>query len=82
LRALVPSEPSGATIDFVVAEASERRRLLDEIERDLSGVSAAMERLDAGTYAQCEACGNPIGEDRLREAPFTMRCTACPSAAS
>jgi DnaK suppressor protein len=66
----------------VVAEASERRRLLDEIERDLSGVSVAMERLDAGTYTQCEACGNAIGDDRLREMPFAVRCAACPPAAS
>jgi DnaK suppressor protein len=66
----------------VVAEASERRRLLDEIERDLSGVSLAMERLEAGTYAQCDACGKPIGEDRLRESPFAVHCATCPSAAS
>jgi DnaK suppressor protein len=64
----------------VSSEASERTRLLDEIERDLSGVSAAMERLDNGIYGTCEVCAGPIDDERLRSMPLSARCSACPTA--
>jgi DnaK suppressor protein len=63
----------------VSSEAAERARLLDEIERDLSGVSAAMERLDTGIYGTCEVCAAPIDEERLRAMPLSARCAKCPA---
>jgi RNA polymerase-binding transcription factor DksA len=78
---LVGSDSVGpGSIEPVVSEASDRVRLLDEIEHDLTGVSKAMERLDAGTYAECEVCANPIGDDRLRSLPLAARCGTCPPA--
>jgi DnaK suppressor protein len=64
----------------VSSEAAERARLLDEIERDLSGVSAAMERLDNGVYGTCEVCAAPIDDERLRSMPLSARCATCPRA--
>jgi RNA polymerase-binding transcription factor DksA len=59
---------------------AERNRLFDTIERDLAGVSRAMERLDGGTYFDCESCGAPVAEDLLSESPTTSRCPNCPAA--
>lgn len=56
---------------------TDRTRLFDTIERDLSGVSRAMERLDGGTYFTCEACQAPLADDVLASSPTTSRCPSC-----
>lgn len=53
--------------------------VLTRVEADLVGVERAMARLDDGTYEQCEACGQPIGDDRLSAAPYEARCATCAS---
>ena len=40
-------------------------------------ISAALARLDDGTYGVCETCGQPIPLDRLRARPTARRCIAC-----
>ncbi|MFO7281453.1 MAG: TraR/DksA C4-type zinc finger protein [Thermoanaerobacterales bacterium] len=47
---------------------------LDRVEADLAGVDVALERLDAGTYGRCEACGEPIADERLAADPTTPFC--------
>ena len=37
----------------------------------------ALERIDAGSYGQCENCGNPIGKNRLMAFPRATLCLAC-----
>ena len=46
---------------------------LDRIERDLAGVEAALERLDAGTYWSDEVTGESIPEDVLVVDPVARR---------
>jgi DnaK suppressor protein len=41
--------------------------VLDEIE-------AALRRIDDGTFGTCEACGGPIGEERLDAVPYATLC--------
>jgi RNA polymerase-binding transcription factor DksA len=68
------------SVDYAVAVAlddSERLALFDQVEADLKGVSAVMERLDAGTYDACEVCGNPLSEERLTAEPLSARCETC-----
>jgi RNA polymerase-binding transcription factor DksA len=48
--------------------------ILDSIEGELADVEHALQRLDAGTYGTCEACGRPIGDDRLEAMPATRYC--------
>jgi hypothetical protein len=48
--------------------------LLDRLERELEDAARVLRRLDEGTYATCEACGQPIGDDRLAISPVTRRC--------
>ena len=49
--------------------------LLDRLELELEDGARALRRLDEGTYASCEACGQPIGDDRLATSPVTRRCS-------
>ncbi len=37
----------------------------------------ALERIEAGSYGQCENCGNPIGKNRLMAFPRATLCLAC-----
>ena len=46
----------------------------------LSGIDAALRRLDAGTYGKCGDCSQPIPSERLRALPFAARCKACEEA--
>jgi RNA polymerase-binding transcription factor DksA len=43
--------------------------LLEGVEGELRDVEAALERLDQGTYGQCEVCGRPIPDERLEAYP-------------
>lgn len=40
----------------------------------LSEVLLALEKIDQGTFGQCEANGHPIGEDRLAVQPTARFC--------
>jgi RNA polymerase-binding transcription factor DksA len=46
----------------------------DQVEGELAEVTRAMQRLDDGMYGRCEACGRPIGVDRLAAEPATRFC--------
>jgi hypothetical protein len=46
---------------------------LDAVERDLTGVEIALERLDAGTYRTDEIDGRPIPDEVLERDPTTRR---------
>jgi DnaK suppressor protein len=63
------------------AQVSAERELefaLDERETfELAQIDEALQRVDAGTYGQCVACGADIPAARLRAAPEAARCIAC-----
>ena len=46
--------------------------------RDLAAFRKETERaiakLDEGTYGSCDACGEPIGDERLEFRPYATRC--------
>jgi RNA polymerase-binding transcription factor DksA len=58
-------------------DPSTARRSVDDIERLLDGVEAALGRLDEGTYGVCVSCGSPITDERLKASPTAVRCAAC-----
>ena len=37
----------------------------------------ALERIDEGTYGDCESCGTPIGKMRLQAFPRATLCMTC-----
>jgi DnaK suppressor protein len=63
------------------ATAEEERRftlsIADRDRRLLEKINAALQRLDAGTFGRCTACGAAIPQDRLRARPMTDLCVAC-----
>ena len=51
---------------------------LDEADlAELRRVTRAIERIDAGQYERCAACGRRIPGARLRAIPEADRCAAC-----
>lgn len=48
---------------------------------ELEAVRAARQRLEAGTYGQCAACGEAIELRRLEAVPTAIRCIRCQSLA-
>ena len=50
-----------------------RERLVERIER----LTAALKRVDEGTYGTCVECAKPIGQARLKAIPEVATCVAC-----
>ncbi|MBW3536316.1 MAG: TraR/DksA C4-type zinc finger protein [Actinobacteria bacterium] len=48
--------------------------LLEQVEAELADIEHALERLEEGTYGICEACGKPIGDERLEAVPAARFC--------
>lgn len=69
--------------DRAVRESEEglARTLLDTEERLLAEARAALDRLAAGTFGACEACGKRIAKARLAALPYARTCTKCARAA-
>ncbi len=78
-EAYVDSDDLPDEIDTAVSEASlsftgrmrERERgLLNKVEKSL-------EKIERGTYGECEGCGEEIGLERLRARPVAEFCIDC-----
>jgi DnaK suppressor protein len=67
-------DPEGATIAFERAQVD---ALTQDTFARLAAVHAALERLDAGTYGMCLACGRPIPDARLEALPSATTCVTC-----
>jgi DnaK suppressor protein len=75
-------EAAGEVVDFKDMAAEDTRAVVDEVAHahaadELAQIAAALRRVDAGSYGQCEDCGEAIDERRLRALPGTPFCTAC-----
>ncbi len=70
--------------DIYDIASNERERELTLIlgDRDrekLSEIEDALDRIKDSSYGDCEECGEPITENRLRALPFTRVCVECQS---
>ncbi|HHL39500.1 MAG TPA: hypothetical protein ENJ37_03235 [Deltaproteobacteria bacterium] len=70
--------------DIYDIASSERERELaltlgNRDREKIAEIEDALERLRDGTYGDCEECGEPITEGRLRVMPFTRLCVECKS---
>lgn len=52
-------------------------RLMERDENMLSEVLEALDRINAGSYGQCETCEAAISKDRLRAVPHARLCIDC-----
>lgn len=57
--------PDGVTTD---------QSMIDDAERLLDDVDDALTRLESGSFGTCQACGQPISEERLLEHPTVRSC--------
>jgi RNA polymerase-binding transcription factor DksA len=46
-------------------------------QEQLAAVTAALERIDQGTYGLCVSCNGPIARERLSALPWTSLCIDC-----
>jgi RNA polymerase-binding transcription factor DksA len=46
-------------------------------QQELRRITAALHRIDEGTYGRCTTCGADIGEERLNALPYTPFCRTC-----
>lgn len=53
--------------------------LLGPKRQELEAIEEALQRLENGSYGECEACGQPIEPRRLEVMPETPFCRACMS---
>jgi RNA polymerase-binding protein DksA len=51
--------------------------LIENSSERLEEISAALKRIDNGTFGSCEKCGHEISKDRLQAVPFARQCIAC-----
>ena len=58
-----------ATFDREMASTLE-----DNSNHVLGEIDGALARIDAGTFGTCQACGGPIGDDRLEALPWATLC--------
>jgi DnaK suppressor protein len=70
----IPDPNDRATVE---SDRSWSLRLRDRDRKLATKIRDALERLDAGTFGLCEACGEPIGSARLRARPVTSLCIDC-----
>jgi DnaK suppressor protein len=48
--------------------------VLEQVEDELRELEHARQRLERGTYGRCQACGRPIGDERLEAMPAARYC--------
>ena len=66
----------------LVAEQMELGGQLAEVEsRELGKINEALERINAGRYGKCDACGGNIKAARLQAVPHATECIDCARAA-
>ena len=52
-------------------------RIRDRERRLIGKIREALDRIEAGEFGECEDCGDPIGEARLKARPVTTLCIEC-----
>ncbi|MGH2693750.1 MAG: TraR/DksA family transcriptional regulator [Actinomycetota bacterium] len=62
------------------AGRSEILSLVDELRSMYSEVSAALARIEDGTFGKCERCGQEVPIERLEALPTARLCVSCKQA--
>ena len=58
--------------EFTLSLLASENNALDQIE-------AALQRIDNGSYGECETCGAKIPKSRLEAIPYAAQCVRCAS---
>ena len=78
-REPLPRDSADAAI--VLENDDVLRAVEDAAGAELTHIDLALERFDAGTFGQCDSCGQPIDPARLSAVPYAYRCGECESGA-
>jgi DnaK suppressor protein len=70
----ISSDEHPADVGSEVFERSKDLSIIDDLESQLADVERALRRIDEGSYGTCEACGGPIGRERLAARPAARFC--------
>jgi len=72
-------QPTSDSIDeaSALSQTSMSLRMKGRDNRLLEKVKYALVRIDEGIFGECDDCGEPIGEKRLRVRPVTTLCVMC-----
>jgi RNA polymerase-binding transcription factor DksA len=62
---------------LTTGEVDDADQAIAVAEQEQAEIDAAIERLVAGEYGSCSACGRPIATARLLALPLTRRCIRC-----
>ncbi len=79
------SEPRNQAVEALPVDISLRapeaspQELSESHRLDVAQIDAALTRIEAGTYGECESCGHAIGRQRLRAIPEARLCVTCRS---
>jgi DnaK suppressor protein len=75
----IEGKSGGDVIDAALDSAQDEiTSQLAEVEsRELASIELALERMRAGTYGKCEACGAGIPLARLQALPYAVLCIRC-----
>ena len=68
--------------DTLNVERDRLLRVASEARAKVAEIDAALERVGAGTYGRCEACGKAIPHARLEVVPEATLCVGCKTGAS
>ncbi len=66
-----------ADVGSTTFERDHEMSLANNAREMLAQTEHALERIDDGTYGQCESCGQPIGKMRLMAFPRATLCLSC-----
>jgi DnaK suppressor protein len=80
LGELVDQRDALADTTDIASEESDRDmtlRMQDHERKVVDEIRAALKRIQDGTYGECEACGDEVGERRLLARPTARHCIDC-----
>jgi DnaK suppressor protein len=79
---LLQVESFADPVDQVVSSADREiaGQRLDSEARWIQDIRSALDKIQLGTYGQCEGCDERIGQRRLDALPWARLCVACQSA--
>ena len=72
-----PDPADRANYEF---ERNTTLRIRDRERKLIKKIREAIQRVDDGTYNECEECSEPIGKMRLDARPVTTLCIECKQA--
>ena len=63
-----------ADVATATFERSKDLSIEEQLDAEIADIDRALERIEAGSYGECEVCGEPIDDERLAARPAARYC--------